>query len=573
MWILSIRSTPDRNAMSPTRTSDVRNLGVLLKKGILISALLGSLGVTSKPGWAGSPDLTQSCEALKGVDLSQLQDAPTQILDTKLETTAGRANCKVRAYVSPQVGVEMWLPLTNWNGKLISSGNVGWGGRSSAAACAINVARGYACVTTDTGHQGGGEDALWALGNLPAQLDFAYRAVHVTSIVGKAVVNRFYSQPPRKSYFEGCSTGGYQGLIEAERFPWDFDGILAGSPDMDEADLTMRDIWARKSFLGPQGQPSLDAKALQTLHQAVLAQCDLDDGVKDGIVGNPIGCAFKPERLLCSPHQSRNCLTAAQVQAAQRIYNGPPHSARPIRGALPGSEYLWGNSYFGYEAGSNVYFDNFFKYMVYGASPGWDSASFDFERDYQRLGLAAAYSATNPDLRAFKAAGGKLMVFQGGDDLAEMPAAVVDYYQTVESVLGGAESTQDFFRLFIIPGVNHCGAGVGAYAIDYLSYLEAWVERSRSPDELLAAHVSDEYLASLPLPPEIASHLPPDAPQYIRALAAMGQLHFPLDPSVPLAFTRPVYPYPKFARYKGRGDPNSALSFIPVSETNSKRAK
>ncbi len=248
-------------------------------------------------------------------------------------------------------------------------------------------------------------------------------------------------------------------------------------------------------------------------------------------MGNPLGCAFKPAQLRCTVGRTTNCLTDAQVQAAERIYDGPPHSeGRSVRGALPGSEYQWGDPYFGYSAGGSAYFDNFFKYMVYGASPGWSSETYNFEQDHQRLGLAASYSATNPDLRRFKAAGGKLLVYQGGNDLIEIPTAIVDYYQTVEKVTGGAAATQAFFRLFIIPGMNHCYGGIGAYAIDYLSYLEAWVEENRAPDVLIGAHVSDEYLASLPLPDEIAAELPPDAPRYLRAAAAGRLLRFPSVP-------------------------------------------
>jgi len=327
-------------------------------------------------------------------------------------------------------------------------------------------------------------------------------------------------------------------MVEAQRFPWDFDGIIAGAPDMDEADLTMREVWAQRSQLDANGNPVLDAGALGILHQAALDQCDMDDGVKDGLIGNPVGCSFDPSKILCNAGETKACLTAAQVEAAKRIYAGPPHTQeRAVRGALPGSEKTW-------EFGTGTkYSDSFFEYMVYGANPAWTTANYNFEHDYKRLGMAAIYTDTNPDLRRFKAAGGKLLVFQGGTDTVEMPTAIVDYYQTVEKVIGGQEPTQDFFRLFIIPGMNHCGGGDGATSIDYLSYLEAWVEQNRAPDKMIGAHVSDSYLNSLP--------------ENARWVS------LPLDPKIPVSFTRPMYPFPQYAKYAS-GDPNDAASFRPA---------
>jgi Tannase and feruloyl esterase len=192
-------------------------------------------------------------------------------------------------------------------------------------------------------------------------------------------------------------------------------------------------------------------------------------------------------------------------------------------------------------------------------SPGWSSNSYDFAKDFKRLGMATLYTATDPDLRRFKAAGGKLLVYQGGNDTVEMPTAIVDYYQTVEKVMGGRGPTQDFFRLFVIPGMNHCGGGVGAFSIDYLTYLEQWVEKNQPPNQMIGAHVSESYLASLPLP----AGIPEEASKEVRIAAALGRLHFPLDPKIPLSFSRPMYPYPAFAKYAS-GDPNQATSFRPA---------
>jgi hypothetical protein len=498
---------------------------------------------------------TAACSAIREADFSQVQDAPLKILTVEsVEATAHAAPfCKVQGYIYPQVQIEVRLPLAkNWNGKLITNGNGGWAGSLDGGGCDSRLRRGYACVTTDTGHRGG--DGMWAKDNLPAQVDFGYRSIHVATLAAKAIVSRYYSKAAQRSYYMGCSTGGYQGLVEAQRFPWDFDGIIVGAPDMDEADLTMREIWAQKANLDAAQKPILDAPARELLHQAALAKCDMDDGVKDGLISNPVECFPDPAKLLCREGQSQSCLTSAQVEAAKRIYDGPPHEEeKAVRGALAGSELNWD---FGTDTS---YADSLFNEMIYGASAGWTTATYDFDRDYKRLGLAALYTDTNPDLRPFKAGGGKLLVYQGGTDVTEMPTAIVDYYQTVEKVMGGAKPTQDFFRLFVIPGMNHCGGGTGAYSIDYLTYLENWVEKQQPPDEMIGARVSDSYLASLP-PPE---GLSADASQEQRIAAARGRLQFPLDPQIPLSFSRPMYPYPRYAKYAS-GDPNLASSFRPA---------
>jgi hypothetical protein len=501
-----------------------------------------------------------ACAALEKGDFSSIEDAPTQLTNAKLVEAADGVPgyCRAEGYVAPQVGLEVLLPLAGWNGKLITGG---WAGSFNEDACHSHLRRGYACVTTDTGHKGRGDDGLWALNNLPAQVDFAYRAIHVATLAGKAIAHAYYGTDAKKAYFMSCSTGGYEGLVEAQRFPWDFDGIIAGAPDMDEADVTMRMVWADRVFHDSAGKPIIDHDAAQLLHQAALSQCDLDDGLKDGLISDPMHCTVDPAKLLCKSKETRGCLSPGQVNAAQRIYEGPPHSAgRNVRGALPGSELMWPNKWGGLATeGIDLYNDSFFKYMVYGSSPTWSEAKYDFERDYKRLGLAL-YSGTNPDLRHFQAAGGKLLVYQGGNDVLEKPGAIVDYYQMVERVIGTRASTQDFFRLFMVPGMNHCWSGQGPYAIDYLSYLEAWVERNQPPNPMIGAHVNDGYLAAQPLPSGIESTLPADANADLRASIAGGLLQYPLDSKVPIDFTRPIYPFPLHAKYVG-GDPNRASSF------------
>jgi feruloyl esterase len=335
----------------------------------------------------------------------------------------------------------------------------------------------------------------------------------------------------------GCSSGGYQAMVEAQRFPWDFDGIIAGAPDMDESELSVRGIWVPQNYLGANGKPICQAD-LQLLHSAVLAKCDMDDGVKDGIVSAPYKCKFDPAELQCTSGQQRGCLSARQVQAAKNIYSRPVNSkGQPIssQSVLPGAELEW-------KEFADAWGGTFFSETGISSAPGkeWKYTDFDFDRDYQRSGIGWLFSDTNPDLRKFRDAGGKLLSYQGDTDMVEMPGALFDYYETVEKTMGGRKATQDFYRLFSIPGMNHCTGGDGPFAIDYLSYLEAWVERAQAPDVMIGAHV-------------------PGVRGYEGA-----SLRMPLAPSTPVSFTRPVYPYPFYPKYIGTGDPNDAKNFAPA---------
>jgi feruloyl esterase len=521
------------------------------------------------PAWADTPRSTaaaleEQCKAMSGVDFSEIQDAPTQLTAAKLQEgkSAIPEYCQIEGYVAPQVNFVLGLPVSNWNGKFLAIGSWGTGGVIEDDACDAALRRGYACIVSDTGHKGTGSDGLWARNNLPAQVDFAYRAVHVMTLAGKVLTERYYTRGPRKSYFMGCSTGGYEALVEAQRFPWDFDGIIAGAPDMDEVDLMLRESWnVRIFFDAHSGKPILTSEELQLLHQTVLDACDMDDGVKDGIVGNPVSCKVNLSQLACTAGKKHGCLSSSQLAATERMYAGPTNSKGErisSRGVLPGSELGWNDDFLGFAAGA-AFADSELGHMVYGASAGWTAARFDFDRDYQRVGLGALYANTNPDLRKFKAAGGKLIVYQGSNDAVEVPGAIVDYYETVEKTMGGRIPTQDFFRFFMVPGMNHCGAGAGAYGVDYLGHLEAWVERGKTPDVITGAHIDDAYLASMPLHRDIPG-MTPEA----KLLAAAISLEFPLDPAIPISFTRPIYPYPRYAKYKGAGDPKEAASFGPV---------
>jgi hypothetical protein len=539
----------------------------------LIAVLLVGVTATSLANAAPADDSTPAlvrtaaqCAALASLDLTRVQDAPTQITGTTLVQAEGKdpAYCRVEGYVAPQVGFELRLPVSTWNHKFILVGSGGLGGSMLLYLCNGPMRRGYACIATDMGHKDKSDHGLWASGNLQAQLDYGFRATHVTALAGKAIIEKFYATAPAQSLMFGCSTGGYQSLVEAQRFPWDFDGIVSVSPDStSEADLAMRHLWRQRYLFDRNGEPTFSEKALELLHNAALAKCDMSDGVKDGIVGDPVHCAVDPAAWACKAGQTADCLSPQQVDAARKIYSGPMTSSGvriSTSGEFPGSELEWNNKNGGHAP-------ELFKFALFMPTPGpdWKATDFDFDRDYKRLGIGALYEDNNPDLRKFKGAGGKLIMVQGAVDSDETPGAVVDYYETVERTMGGAAATEDFFRFFIVPGMQHCSGGEGAVAIDYLSYMEDWVERGQAPGKMIGAHVNTDYLEKI-------SGVDPEEPDtWVRNgrawTGAFLKLLFPLDPSVPVEFTRPVYPYPLHAKYKGSGNPNEAASFVPAGPT------
>lgn len=426
-----------------------------------------------------------ACTRLASLDLSTLIDAPTQILGARPTEAASTrpASCEVTGYVAPSVGFVVTLPAEHWNEKLIQLGCNGYCGSLDPGStipfdCDTTVRRGYACIISDNGHRSGG-DALWASNNLQAQIDHGYRGVHVTSLAGKAIAEHYYGRAPHRSYFMGSSTGGRLGLIAAQRFPWDFDGIVAGVPSISITGLLMNRIWANRALIEDTGRPRLSQADLDLLHRAVLAKCDLNDGITDGVIGDPRDCTFDPGELRCRNLESgRACLTSEQLDVVDKVYSGAVTArGEPIYmpGALKGSEETWQDSF------SRMLSDNpklahdyareWFRYGAFDSNPGpaWQPEEFDFDSDYKRFGIAEALSAAvNPDLRKFKARGGKLLAFAGWSDASGMPLHAVDYYETVERVIGGRTETQDFFRLFVLPGMGHL-FGDGAFVVDWLS--------------------------------------------------------------------------------------------------------
>lgn len=502
----------------------------------LMPGLLVVLLAAAAPAHA-APDPAARCEALARSDFSATQDAPFAVTAATVVADSGNAAfCKVAGYVAPEVSFEMRLPLAAWNHGFALVGSGGWANYKFVFLCKVPLERNYACIAGDAGHAHA--QGLWMQANAQARIDWGYLATHKLALAGKALARAFYGDSPRLSLMLGCSTGGYQSLVEAQRFPWDFAGVIAIAPDIDEGDLSMRTAWAARNLLDSGGQPLFSPADLRTLHEAALAACDLADGVRDGIIGDPLACRFDPRVTACRSGSSANCLTPAKIAAAARIYAGPTTSAGvPIStaGPFPGSELMWPGIL------EDVRFAHDFFRFALAESPrdGFPETAFDFDSDYKRLGLGGTFISSNPDLRRFARAGGKLLIVQGTNDTTEQAHAAIDYYEMVERVAGGPQAALGYARLFLVPGMNHCSGGDGAFAVDWFGAMERWAGQGRAPDMLVAAHV----------------------PAWIDNEVAIGAGLTAPAAGQAVTFTRPLYPYPLHAQYSGHGDVNVAASF------------
>jgi feruloyl esterase len=506
------------------------------------------------PSWSAPA----ACAGLMKQSFLDIPDAATSLLSATVvpATDTLPAYCHVVGTIAPQVGFDVGLPTAHWNGRLLMQGCGGTCGVHAISGCEDMLARDFAVVHTDMGH--GGRPivgALWAKDNLPGVIDFGYRATHVTIVAARAILQAFYGRPAAYTYFRGCSTGGRQAMVEAQRFPEDFDGIVAIAPPLDETgDAVMHLAWTTRAATQRDGRRVIAAADVRRVHAAAMAACDGLDGVRDGVIGDPSACEWTVAQLRCAPGQAqagdgRPCLSDEKVEAFQRIYDGVRDSRgrRLYPGGMAlGSELTWfdyfvsPNSEPAHLLDPNWLMGDFFRYLAFWDSPGaFGVYDIDYDRDPVRLGLREAiYTATNPDLRRFKARSGKLILVGGMDDpLIPMPT-LIDYYQTVTRLMGGPGQTRDFFRMFLVPGMEHCVGGVGPDAIDYMSAIQAWVEHGTAPDSMTGAH--------LPKPQSML--------RYAR---------HPL-PAGAAQWTRPVYAYPDSAVYTGSGDWHDAANWRGV---------
>lgn len=492
------------------------------------------------------PADTACSELLQAPGFLEIPDAPTTLVSAAVVPAKDGLpeHCEVRGYVAPQVNFELRLPITAWNGKFLMQGCGGLCGGINSAACDDVLARNYSVVMTDMGHQAPSFQALWAYRNLPAEIDFAYRATHVVAVAAKVIVDAFYGTLPRWSYFRGCSTGGRQGLIEAQRFPADFDGIISGAPVLNETGIAaLHLIWSGRANLDDARVPILSVEQVAAVHQSVIAACDSSDGLTDDIIEDPRRCDWEAAVPKCSGSDAGvDCLSVAAIDTLRKLYGGAQNSAGEFLspgGLMPGSEYEWVPYFVGQDGPATFHPDGPIKQLYQNLlffvdpGPGHSAWEFDFDRDPPRLELMERlYSALNPDLQKFKARGGKLIIYQGWDDAEVPPMHTINYFETVQATMGGSIATAEFLRLFMLSGMAHCRRGPGADTIDWLTYLEQWVESDRPPASVIAYHQTtpQDYLG-LPRP------------------------RFPLTRDA-FDWARPVYPYPDVARFTGKGDLN-----------------
>jgi feruloyl esterase len=429
----------------------------------------------------------------------------------------------VQATLTPSsdsdIRIEVWLPASGWNGKFQAVGNGGWAGTISYGPLGAAVRRGDAAASTDTGHVGG--SASFALGHPEKLTDFAYRAVHEMTVTSKAIIANFYGSGPRYSYWNGCSTGGRQGLKEAQRFPADFDGIIAGAPANYQTHLHVWSVTVAQavhkepgSYIPPEKYPAI--------HKAALEACDVLDGLKDGLIEDPTRCHFDPKAIECQGEDSPSCLTAPQVEAARKIYAPLKNSrtgAEIFPGMEPGSELRWAG--LAGPKAATVATDTF-TYIVY-KDPNWDWRTMNSDTDTALADKMdnGLINAIDPNLDPFFSHKGKLIMYHGWSDQLIAPANSVNYYETVAKKMGGASKTADEIRLFMVPGMAHCAGGEGPNNFDMVSAMEQWVEQGKAPDQIIASHSQNGTVDR----------------------------------------TRPLCPYPQMARYKGAGSIDDASNF------------
>ena len=430
-------------------------------------------------------------------------------------------HCRVAATLAPVEGshieMEIWLPTENWNGKFLAVGNGGWAGSISLSAIARSLSEGYAAASNDTGHKGGSGE--FALGQPEKVIDFGYRSMHEMAVQSKSIIGEYYGQAPSLSYYNGCSTGGRQGLMEAQRYPLDFDGMIVGAPVNNVNNLHAAQTQKFMEIMGDESR-YIPPEKVQMIADAVMNACDSNDGAVDGLINNPEMCRFDAASLACTGGGTDMCLTPGQVASLEREYS--PVFTSDGQFVYPGHAYGFELGWRMPEPGSSpsTLPTDSFRYLG-RQDPNWDWRTFDLDTDLALVMENAGYlESTDPDLSAYKARGGKLLMYHGWNDPGPSPLNTIQYYNQVHDALGPDQ--EDWMRVFMMPGVGHCRGGVGPDQANFLGALERWVESGVAPDRLTASKVTG------------------------------GQIQM----------TRPLCSYPEVPRYSGVGSLNDAGNFI-----------
>jgi hypothetical protein len=479
------------------------------------------------------------CEEMDTFKSDQIVQITATIVPAAAATPA---HCRVTGLLSPEIAFEVSLPA-KWSGRFYMIGNGGHAGEAMDDAGRVAqrnqaLQLGFAFAQTNTGHDARKEPgATFVMSNPQKAIDYAYRAVHLTATTTKDIAKDYYGKAVSYAYWNSCSNGGRQGLIEAQRFPEDFDGIVANAPWVDQTGFTIGAMWNQKALSDAAVTPA----KLTLVADKVMEKCDAIDGLKDGLIDDPRKCAFNPARDVpaCKAGtDGADCLTAAQAAAIAKVYSGPVSKGKPFfPGYMPGSEAVTAGL-FGGGTGSgwlNVIVstqpdakpadfnlaEGTMRYLVNKPpKPDYDYKTFNFDRDIHLLDeWSKQADAKNPDLAGFKKRGGKLLMTYGWADSILQPMMGVNYYE--QAVAKNGRETPDFFRLFMVPGMAHCGGGIGPDRNDAVTAMINWVEKGKAPNSIVASRVVNN--------------------QVVR--------------------TRPLCPYPQVARYSGQGSIDDAANF------------
>ncbi len=499
------------------------------------------------PETSGPPETGPTRDVSVCTALLNLQLKDTTITDATVVPAKGNLPeyCRVEGAIENVILFEVGLPTKAWNGKLYYSGGGGYNG--TIPALTDGLMRGYAAVGSDTGHRGEHWDASALYKKPQVQINYAHRGAHLTTVITKDIVKAYYGKPQERAYFMGCSNGGKMGLMEAQRYPDDYDGIVAGASPLARTVEMAWLNWTQKALVGAEIPP----RKIPAMEKATLAACDAADGLKDGLIDRPdVYCRFDPAVLTCKGADGPDCLTPAQVTAWKKILEGPKSSTGKqldLVGYYPGHEddypaYITGfGNMSGYPSSNFMYQDAFMRWFVFG--PDYDSVrQFDWDKDIAKVtAYAKDQDADNTDLSRFKAHGGKLILTHGWADHSSLPSRTIDYYDEVRKLNGS--TTDDFARLFIFPGLHHCSGGPGPNTFglrghpkvpndaahadqDIMTLLDQWVEKGVAPTKVIATKFKND------------------------------------DPKQGVQRTRPACAYPQMAKYKGAGSVDDAANFV-----------
>ena len=523
--------------------------GVALSVIPITAQVLGTARVTARTASGMVTTVGTPCANLAALTIPNITIKSASMVAAGAFTPPGAqspmtvpAFCRIEATARPtsdsDIRFEVWIPPSDaWNGKFQGVGNGGYSGAISYAAMATALRRGYATASTDTGHTG--DDMKFGQGHPERIIDWAWRSIHVMTDAAKVIVRDHGGKLPDRSYFNGCSSGGHEALSEAQRFPEDYDGIIAGDPANNRIRQTFAFLWSWTATHTMDGQPILPAAKLPLITKAAIEACDGNDGLKDGIIDDPRRCHFDPVKLLCRNGSSglagsddATCLTQAQVDAVKKVYDGvkSPHTGEQIFAGWPRGSEGFGDSPI--QSWRQYVMDpaepmrvGFFRYFLFH-DPNWDWRTIDWDRDLAYADQKLPFmQAVERDLTLFKKHGGKLLMYTGWADPVVPPQDTAAYYDGVVKTMGGIEKTREFFRFFAAPGMGHCGGGPGPNQFDTLAALEQWVEKGAAPDKLIASHITNGKVDR----------------------------------------TRPLCLYPLVARWKGVGSTDEAANFSCVT--------